>query len=162
MIILIEGNEGVGKTTLINELLEKITITTLKSSKNFKGLYTLYRDLAKSPQLFVLDRGFLTDIVYRIWDNKQGQLSLYQIGILCSESSNIKIVMCHNFNGFENAVKRGENVVRCQKDYDRIDQIYEDAVRVIRNFTDIEVYDYNYEYQTVDDVIDFIKGGKHE
>lgn len=160
MIVFVEGNEGTGKTTLINQLLEKTTIATVKSSKDFTGLFRLYIEFANSPQVYVMDRGFITDLVYRIWDKKQGHMSLYQIGNLCANSANVRVIMCHNFNGFENALKRGENVVTCQKDYDRIDQIFDDILSMIENFTDLDIYHYNYQYQSVDDVIKFIEGGK--
>lgn len=159
MVILIEGNEGTGKTTLINELLKKMNACSIKISRRFSNLCELYEELTESPQLYIFDRGFITDLVYRCLDGETGDLPLSYIGRLCRERSrNIKIVFCNNEKAFENAIKRGEDNVTIKSEHERIELGFAYFEQMMKSFTNIETFDYNYEYQSVDDVIEFIKG----
>ena len=158
MLLLIEGNEGVGKTTLINQLAERIHFVTVKYPKEVKKTFQMLYNFIKDEILYVLDRGFISDLVYRSLDHKRGQTTLYQIGQLCSSPSGIKIIFCNNKNAFENAMKRGETNITVEPLHKIIDNRFFFVEEMIKNFTDIETFDYNYEYQSIDDVIEFIRG----
>lgn len=161
MIVMIEGNEGTGKTTLINSLMLKLTASTVKTSRGFKDLYGLYETMAKSNSLYILDRGFVTDLVYRGIDNQKGDFTLYQIGKLCGDyTSKIKIIYCYHDNAFKNAMERGETNITVESVHTLLTSEFRRFENMIECFTDLETMDYNYEYQSVDDVIKFIKGGE--
>ena len=159
MLIIIEGNEGTGKTTLINQLAEKTPFIMVKYPKEIKNTYQMLDNFAKSDDLYILDRSFISDIVYRRLDHKKGQMNLFQVGRLCGDNERrIKIVFCRHHNAFNNAIARGENNIRVESVHKILDDEFFSIEELIKNFTDIEVFDYNYEYQNVDDVINFIKG----
>lgn len=159
MLILIEGNEGSGKTTLINNLLKKLPIVTIKYSKDCKKINTLYQLLYGYNDYVVFDRSFITDLVYRIYDKKVGQMSLKDIGTLF-DAFEIKIIFCTNEDGFENAISRGEENIKSKAAYESINQIYDNVLSMIKSFEGVEIRTYNYRYDTVDDMVNFIKGGE--
>ena len=158
MLILIEGNEGSGKTTLINQLAEKIPFVTVKYPKEVKNTYQMLDNFVKDRLLYVLDRSFISDIVYRRLDHKRGQMTLYQIGTLCGSPSGIKIIFCRNKNAFNNAMVRGETNITVESVHKLLENEFYSVEEMLKNFTDVEIFDYDYEYQNVDDVIAFIAG----
>jgi thymidylate kinase len=158
MLLIIEGNEGTGKTTLINQLAEEIPFVTIKYPKEVKNTFQMLNNFTKDSILYVLDRSFISDIVYRRLDHKKGQMTLYQIGQLCGSPSGIKIIFCHHDKAFENAVKRGETNITVESVHKIITDGFFFAEEMLKNFTDIDIFDYNYEYQDVNDVIEFIRG----
>lgn len=160
MLLIVEGNEGTGKTTLINQLMDKIPFVYVKYPKEVKDTYLMLNNFARSNQLFVLDRSFISDLVYRRLDHKKGQMTLFQIGRLCDENEHrIKIIFCSNKNAFENAMKRGENNITVDSVHKLLDNEFYSIKNIINCFTEIETLDYDYEYDSVDDVLDFLKRG---
>ena len=160
MILMVEGNEGTGKTTLINSLIRRSSSCLVKTGRRFKDLYNLYDMMSKSNSLYLLDRGFITDLVYRGLDREKGDLTLYQIGKLCGDNqSRIKIVFCYHDNSFKNSIERGEDNITVEQVHNLINAEYRKYENLIKCFTNIETMNYNYEYQSVDDVIKFMKGG---
>lgn len=161
MLLVIEGNEGSGKTTLIDDLSKKLPFVRVKYPKEIKKTYSMLDFFCKEDTLYVLDRSFISDMVYRKLDHKKGQITLYQIGKLCGDNvSRLKIIFCHNDKAFENAMARGENVITTHSVHKLIDNEFASIKNIIRCFTDLSIMDYNYEYNSVDDVISFIKGGE--
>ena len=111
--------------------------------------------------LYIVDRSFISDMVYRKLDHKKGQITLYQIGKLCGDnSSRMKIIFCHNDKAFKNAIARGENNITVSSVHKLLDNEFASIENLIKCFTDLPIMDYNYEHQSVDDVINFIKGGE--
>lgn len=157
MLVLIEGNEGTGKTTLIKQLSKHFTFITVKYPKGkFDNLYQTLCQFAEADDVFVLDRGFVSDLVYRIRDKCSCQISLYQIAELC-DYYKIKIVFCHNENGYKDAMRRGEDNVTLEKDYDDITLIFEKMQTMLELFTRAQTMSYNFRYDDVEEVVNFIK-----
>lgn len=163
MLLIIEGNEGTGKTTLIEQLSKSLVFATVKYPKEFKNTYDMLDNFAKSKNLFVCDRSFISDMVYRRLDHKTGQMTLYQIGKLCCDNScNIKIVFCFNENAFKNAIARGEDNITVESVHKTLDNEFYSVRNLINCFTCIETFDYDYEYNSVDDVVGYVKRGWYE
>lgn len=158
MLVIVEGNEGAGKTTLINELAKTIPFVYVKYPKEIKNTSTMLENFAGMPYMFVLDRSFISDIVYRRLDHKTGQMTLFDIGCLCKvHENNIKIIFCHNKDAFKNAMKRGETNITVESIHKILDNEFYTIEEMLKNFTDIEIFDYDYEYQDVNDVIEFLQ-----
>lgn len=160
MLVLIEGNEGVGKTILIEQLSSRLRFITAKyPAGHFAQLERTLESFVYSDDLFVLDRGFVSDMVYRIRDKKRGQTSLAFIANLC-ESGLVKIVFCDNPGGYKNAMERGETNVVLKKDHDDITATFNKIKQLLTSFTNIQIMSYDYSVQNVDDVVNFIKEDK--
>lgn len=158
MVILIEGNEGVGKTSLINALQEHLTFISVKYSKHFMNPYGMFSTMAKSSDLYVVDRGFVSDMVYRAIDGECPHTTLREIVELCERD--VKIVFCYNDNAFENAIKRGETNIVSKEVHDKINEYFYFTEKLLRLFTPIETISYDWALDDVTDVVKFIKGGE--
>ena len=71
----------------------------------------------------------------------------------------IKIVFCWNDKSFENSMKRGEDNIVDEHVHRGINEAFMNIRTLIECFTDLRYYNYNYEYDSVESIIDFI-GGK--
>lgn len=156
MLIVVEGNEGTGKTTLIDRLSEQLPFIRIKYSKDCENIFPDLEYFAFNRSLFVLDRGFVTDMVYRIRDGKQGQTSLAEIAELCKRGW-VKIIFCNNDNGYEDALRRGENNITTRTDYDYVTGTFDRIKALLKCFTNVETFDYNYKCTSIDDVLKFIE-----
>lgn len=154
MLVIIEGNEGTGKTTLINQLKEHMPFISVKYSKECKHMFESLEFYAKSKQLYVLDRGFVTDMVYRINDLRVGQTSLQEIGVLANMS---KIIFCESDTGYEDAMKRGENNITDINQYQYIDSLFDAVLKLLSSFTRVDIMRYRYGWNSVEHVVKFIK-----
>lgn len=159
MIVFVEGNEGTGKTTLIDELFKTLPVMSAKCSMNFGNPFDLYYTLSNNKNIYLFDRGFITDIVYRRLDGNKGKMTLSEIGELCkTQEDNIKIIFCWNYNSFKRSMERGEDNITNEENHNLITKEFESVKNIIKCFTNIKYFDYDYEYDSVEDVINFIKG----
>ncbi len=157
MLIIVEGNEGTGKTTLINEIIKKLPCVVVKYPKEVKNTRLLLEKLIYSGQTVICDRSFITDIVYRLWDKKSPQMSLYDISaLLHNYSESIKVIFCENKNSFNNSQIRGEDFITDKKVYNEINENFARIKTLLELFTEVKIYNYDYEYDNVDNVINFI------
>ena len=153
MLVLVEGVDGSAKSQLIKEL-------TYKGYLSCKpGFNASWFDLFSSNEdkIMVCDRCFISDIVYRIEDNKPRQdISL---GFACDlmRLYGAKIIYCKNENSFDKALERGEDNVTTKERSDRLSNIYDIVMSLLNKFVDIPVYEYDYTKQNVQNVIDFIE-----
>lgn len=159
MLIFIEGNEGTGKTTLIEELVKKMPAVVVKYPKEVKNTYELIKNLNLSKQTVIFDRSFITDLAYRMWDKKPGQMTLSEITTILNWD--IRIIFCHHKNAYENSIKRGEDFITDETTHKLIEDNFFRVKSLINSFTNAKTFDYNYEYQNVEDVIDFIEYKEH-
>lgn len=90
MNIIIEGPDGVGKTTLVNKLKEYYNIDSIRLSyKDPKDLNFYSRVLEKSDCIF--DRQFLSEIVYSSLFNRECQLDKHDIATLYNKTQVLNI-----------------------------------------------------------------------
>lgn len=162
MVVFVEGNEGVGKTTLIDTLFAKIKFVRVKYIKGMKVL-DLFRYMANDDVLYIVDRCFISDMVYRYIDKQKSVNNLFDIAYfmhVCSD--NIKFIFCNNANAFENSMIRGEKNIVTKAQHLEVETGFSFIEQLIKNFTDIKIFDYDYDYSSIDDVIKFIKEGWNE
>ena len=156
MIIMVEGNEGTGKTTLINEISKSFPSIIVKYPKEVKNVFPFLQQLAQLSHNIILDRSMITDLAYRMWDHKPGQMTLEEIGKVL-EWKNLKIIYCENDRAFENSIERGEDFITTKELHAQIDSNFRKVFALIEAFSNAKVLHYDYDYNDVDEVIDFLK-----
>lgn len=155
MIVLIEGVDGSGKTvlcnTLKNEGYEQISVKEDESEA-----YEYFKLSRNTDRIYISDRSFLSDLVYRIYDGKPRRgMNLYSI--LHCMANGIKVVFCHTDSSYEDSIKRGEDNITSRNANSAINVIYHMLYRTLKIFTDIPVIDYNWKTDNVSDIIKFIE-----
>lgn len=156
MLIIIEGADGTGKTTLVEKLRSEGYVSVC-IPKNTFCIYSVYKQLIYNSTAtnFVIDRSFITDIVYRLVLDGQPSFNLYEISCLLSE--NMKIIYCTNDNSFNYAKERGENLICKRETHDKICKVYEYVMKFISIFADKKILKYDFEKTNFEDVLRFIK-----
>lgn len=155
MLIFVEGPDGSGKTTLIEEFVKKVPCVTVKYPKEVKKTYELIRHLACSNQTVIFDRSFISDLVYRMWDHKKGQMTLSEIGDVLNW--NVFIIFCKNKKSYENSIARGEDFITDEDTHKIIECNYSKVQTLIESFTDAKTFNYDFNHMYVDDVIEYMK-----
>lgn len=129
MIIYIEGVDGSGKTTLINILTERIKqLEDLKKVKlvehaeelipthpkrqdriiKEKLITELQRMNSEITTIYLIDRGPISDIIYRTFDEHKPIMTMYELQQLYSVLDNMFIVHCDSDKSFDAMTKRGD------------------------------------------------------
>ena len=160
MLIFIEGPDGSGKTTLCKELVEcgaaDVLINISRGTKNQRDIYDLLRH---SSHKIVFDRCFISDLVYRLWDNcKTDDMTLDDM-LYTLNKSNSRVIFCQTDSAFDDAQKRGESFITNRKNHDIISSNYDVIQNLLRKFTTVPVMVYDRKYSDVSDVIKFIEKG---
>ncbi len=154
MLILIEGADGSGKTTLVNELNKYWP--ALRINKGQNSLADFYDSLISMCQDIVLDRSFITDIVYRLAldDSETDGLSLPQINSILNDSI---VVYCKTKTQYDDAINRGEDNVTDLATSVKISKYYDAVMSFINTRTVTPVITYDWHKDTVQEIVDSIK-----
>ena len=160
MLILIEGVDGSGKTTLCKQLVDKCKAEQISIDGASSSAFDLYRSyvlhVIRYKTMIVMDRSFVTDLVYRLFDDKPREtIDLARMCYLFRGP--VAIVLCETDTAYEDAMKRGEDNIVDKQRSDEIKKTYEIITSMFIKFSDVPVYKYNWKKQNVDDVINFIK-----
>lgn len=157
MLVLIEGVDGTGKTTLLKELLDRGFCCKRTFRYGNKDSAQFYDEAFTSKhKIVILDRSFISDMMYRMVDD------LCAEDLTMSEAAkvldgNVKIIHCVNDNHYEDAMERGEDNITDQSLSNKIAFIYEIFMTYFNKYTNAKVFKYDYHCNTVDDVVKFIK-----
>lgn len=156
MIVLIEGPDGSGKTTLCNQLrFEGYVPINIPQDASQRGSYWI---AAFSTHIYISDRSYITDLVYRIHDGKPREgMSLQDM--LTGLERHTKIILCESGTEYADSMARGEDNITEKADSDNIKQIYDIITSMFKIFADVPVMKYNWRTDDLDDVIKFIEGG---
>ena len=158
MLIFVEGPDGSGKTTLCKELIKcgaaDILVTVPRGVKNQSEFYELIRHC---KHRVVFDRCFISDVVYRLWDNcKPDDMTLEDM-LYVLNHGNSCIIFCDTNTAFDDAQSRGENFITDRKNHDIISNNYRTLQMMFRKFTKVPVMVYDRNFSDVSDVIKFIE-----
>lgn len=154
MLILVEGADGSGKTTLVNELNKHWP--ALRINKGCDRLADFYYNLTSMQEDIVLDRSFITDIVYRLAldDSETDGLSLPQINEILNYSI---VIYCKTKTQYDDAMNRGEDNVTDLATSVKISKYYDAVMSFINTRTITPVITYDWHKDAVQEIVDSIK-----
>lgn len=149
-LILVEGPDGSGKSTVIKNLIEKNEAFELSSpSRKSDRIYKDYQKLISMSEVvlqpILIDRSILTEIVYRHIDKSESsKFNLIEL-LQEFEKRNVKIIYCTNSKCFERSMSRGEDNIVDIETSNKIRESYDFIIEIIEKFTNIKVIRYDYE-----------------
>lgn len=160
MLIFVEGPDGSGKTTLCKELIKAgaadVLITVPRGTKNQNDFYGLIKH---SDHRIIFDRCFISDVVYRLWDNcKPDDMTLEDM-LYVLHHNNCRMIFCDTDTAFDDAQSRGESFITNRKNHDIISNNYKTLQMMLRKFTKVPIMVYDRKFSDVSDVIKFIEKG---
>ena len=156
MIVFVEGVDGSGKSTLIENLSNMFS--SLRVSKQDDEHFTwnkvvlLGKSLGNNAVILV-DRSPLTEYVYRTENGKPCKYKYSQILKWLKEG---KVIYCNNDNAYNNAMSRGEDNLTDKNRHDKVKHIYDTYISTLRLECVPTMY-YNWQENCLDDVIKFIE-----
>lgn len=155
MLILVEGADGSGKTTLVNQLNEYFP--TLRINMGNDHIPDFYDNLIDMQEDVVLDRSFITDVVYRLAleDGKEtdGINMFYMEHIL----RNSVVIYCKTATQFDDAMHRGEDNITNLLTSKIISRHYDAVMKFINTRTSTHVIKYDWHFDTVEELVSTIK-----
>lgn len=155
MLILVEGADGSGKTTLVNQLNEYFP--TLRINRNNDHIPDFYDNLTCMGEDIVLDRSFITDVVYRLAldDGKETDgIDIFYIEHILLDSV---VVYCKTATQFDDAKARGEDNITDLKTAQKISRYYDAVMKFINTRTSTHVIKYDWHFDTVEELVSTIK-----
>ena len=167
-IVVVEGADGSGKTTLINQLRKKYpdiyTISTVpRDWAQFESSYESWSHVlsqiahrAHGHEIIVIDRSFITDFVYRMCiDEDKPAMSLINFTYLMT-TYKIQIIYCASKDSYINATNRGEDYVKNITVHQAICNMYEHFM-IAMEALGLVVHRYDYQYDDIDTLYNKIK-----
>lgn len=153
MLVLLEGADGSGKTTLCKQLKEFGFNVADPVNRDETNLYEQWLKLINKGDA-IIDRSFITELVYRTVDGKEtGDLNLEQ---MCYLLKYCKVILCETDSAFEDSIKRGEDNITDKETATKIKDAYKLILTMLGKFTKAEVFTYNWKKQKFNEVIKFI------
>lgn len=155
MLILVEGADGSGKTTLVNQLNEYFP--TLRINMGNDHIPDFYDNLTCMGEDIVLDRSFITDVVYRLAldDGKETDgIDIFYIEHILLDSV---VVYCKTATQFDDAKARGEDNITDLKTAQKISRYYDAVMKFINTRTSTHVIKYDWHFDTVEELVSTIK-----
>ena len=134
MIIIIEGNDGTGKSTLAENLANSLTGYTIIHRTHLTDtpkseLAMIYRDLLLKHTNIIFDRAWYSEMAYGPVFRGESCISIEDMHKLeeLLHALGGFVVYCHSENAYERACERGEDYV----------QNYDQWMRVNMNYNEI-------------------------
>ena len=121
MRVIIEGADGVGKSTIAKKIAEKFNLSLVHfTNKDPRDLNFYYQSLRKNNVVY--DRSFLSEMIYPKIFNRPEKLKEYEFKYLLEKANelDIKIIIINNYDfelkKFEEKVIRN-NIESIKNDY---------------------------------------------
>lgn len=167
MLILIEGADGSGKSTLVDKL-STIGYQTICIRDRTDDVYIKYLEqitLSEHGRCpIICDRSFITDWVYRLIDGGKPNTSIFCMTQLLQHC---KIIYCETETAYDDARMRGEDNIINRYHHEQLCKQYKSILRQLTLFEKTPIIYYDWQNDDIQKVIDFIgykpklKGGKN-
>ena len=153
MIILLEGPDGAGKSVLYKQLQTEFSGNFIQGlNRDDKGQYLWYKQRIESSSVYFIDRGFISELVYRpIKNDKEPNITLEEAGNLCSR--HLFVIYCTNEHAYNNMKLRGDNYIKNEDEHKQICIRYEEVITTINSFTNARVFYYDYSFPTLYNIL---------
>lgn len=159
MIVILEGVDGSGKTTLAKQLVEHGYEQIKIEDGNYEFNNWLDAKMEYKYKIAITDRNFISDLVYRIYDGKERRgMNLRQ---MCNTlSDGVIIVHLESDTEYYDSMRRGEDNILTLDANTRIKFIYKDIMRMLEIFVGVPIIKYNWRTDDVATIINFIERRK--
>ncbi len=161
MIVIVEGADGSGKSTLVKHLKELgyPTFSITEKSKPTEYIKWIDTCVENYDKIAICDRAsFISDLVYRIVDGKNRRgMNLSQMSQVMRHE--VIIIYCKTDTAFHDAITRGEDNITNKALHQKICDTYDMIMEMFKIFSDSMVYEYNWKTQDFSNIINFIKKG---
>lgn len=150
MLIIVEGVDGSGKSTLVNELVQqgaKIVTAVPREWPNMASYcYDLYKSCTSSKFRYVMDRSIITEWIYRfVKKDKETTLEFGDIPTLLNMQG-LHVVLCKNSKSYRRAMDRGEDYVVDMNEHKLIENLYDFVAYTLKTMCpNVKVHYYDYE-----------------
>lgn len=153
MLVIFEGVDGSGKTTVIKKLKERFGWEEIEwpgKQKDHKAFVEMVKDFTTNhweeihnTKVYLMDRGGVGEILYGTLENRFDKFCLPEsFSALMDLWKYCVFVHCSNKNAHKNAIIRGEDGIAKNADIHKIlSYSYKEIAYVITNKADI-FYDY--------------------
>lgn len=155
MLILVEGADGSGKTTLVNQLNEYFPV--MRINRDYDDVKMFYDKLIDLNEDIVLDRSFITDVVYRLAlddDTDTDGINMFCMDYILRNSI---IIYCKTSTQFDDAKARGEDNVTDIITARKISKYYDAVMKFINTRTDTHVLTYDWQVDYYKTLVKSIK-----
>ena len=158
MVILLEGNECAGKSTLHSKLKE-----LLPSWYNFInhldrdsiGHHMWWKKRIDSPFVYVIDRGFVSELIYRpIKNDKIPNISLEEAADLCNER--LLIIYCKTNRELDDLAIRGDDYISSHE-HPTVGSAYDVIINVLKHFTRSQIITYDWTKDNIEELVENIR-----
>jgi thymidylate kinase len=136
MLTIIDGLDGTGKTMLVKEYIEKgnyIQIPTTRGSEfstfpddpaRITANYCIEKmiEWIKSDKQYIMDRGPISDIVYRVFDKYKSVITLQTITEMLNTFPGFRVIWAINDKNF---YERGDDSEIAVNRHEEIKKVYE-------------------------------------
>ena len=157
MLIIVEGGDGSGKSTLVQKLKTFNFKIEKPAALNNRHQFEYYERLALqsiyNEENVILDRSFISELVYRVYDKKKPHLKLSEMFALLKYC---KIILCETGTQFQDALERGEDNITTEEDSIQIKMLYRHYISLMEQFENVPVLRYNWQKDKMIKVISFI------
>ena len=155
MMIFVEGVDGSGKTTLIEQLSNQYISLRVPRVADFEFWQSL---ICRSKGLNILvDRSPMSEYVYRQFDGEVCKFSYDQLRHLLKQS---KTIICESDTAFKDSMNRGEDNITDVVSSNRLKYLYS-VIGQSLVADGVDIIKYNWRFDSPDDVINFIEGGNN-